>query len=157
MGDVVKCVGLVVTISVSFAVVNGRAINQPQASQQSQTSRQADADAVAGNNQSVDEGVPITDDLVKRKCATCHNADDKGRLSRISFRRTTPEGWEETIKRMVGLNGLQLDQAEGRDILRYLADHLGLAPEEAKPAAFEVEHRIIEYRYTADKDTEETC
>jgi quinohemoprotein amine dehydrogenase len=155
MHNVVKLVGLAVSISVLFAVVSGRAIDRPQASQQSQTA--PPSGAAAGNNQDVDEGVPITDDLVKRKCSTCHKADEKGRLSRISYRRTTPEGWQETIRRMVGLNGLQLDQAEGRDILRYLADHLGLAPEEAKPAAFEAEHRSIDYRYTADKNTEDTC
>src|SRR5262249_686497 len=42
-------------------------------------------------------------------------------------------------------------------IVRYLADHHGLAPEEAKPADFEVERRLIDFKYTADKDTESTC
>src|SRR5207249_2311497 len=88
---------------------------------------------------------------------SCHRADEKNRLTRISFRRTTPEGWEETIKRMVTLNGVKLEPAEAREILRYLADHHGLAPEEAQPAAFEVERRIIDYKYAADKDTEQTC
>jgi quinohemoprotein amine dehydrogenase len=104
-----------------------------------------------------DEGVAVTSDLVKRKCGTCHRPDDKGRLSRISYRRTTPEGWEQTIKRMVTLNNVPLEPAEAREILRYLADHHGLAPEEAKPAAFEVERRLIEYTYAADKDTGELC
>jgi len=153
MCDVVKRVA--VAISVWFAVVCGWTVSQPQALQQSQASRPPEA--AAGTNPGLDEGVPISNDLVKRKCSACHKADEKGHLSRISYRRTTPEGWEETIKRMVGLHGLQLDQAEGREILRYLADHLGLAPEEAKAASFEVEHRIVDYRYTADKDTEETC
>jgi quinohemoprotein amine dehydrogenase len=84
-------------------------------------------------------------------------ADDKGRLTRISFRRTTPEGWQETIKRMVSLNNVKLEPAEARDIVRYLADHHGLAPEEAQPAAFEVERRQLDFKYAADKDTEETC
>lgn len=104
-----------------------------------------------------DEGVPVTSDLVRQKCASCHRADDKGRLTRISFRRTTPEGWQETIKRMVTLNNVTLEPAEARDILRYLADHHGLAPEEAQPAAFEVERRQIDFKYTGDKDTEQTC
>src|SRR5438067_1820414 len=103
------------------------------------------------------EGVPVTSDLVKQKCSSCHKADDKGRLSRISYRRTTPEGWEETIKRMVSLNNVKLEPAEARDIVRYLADDHGLAPDEAKPAAFEAERRQIDYKYTADKDTERTC
>src|SRR5204863_1646411 len=103
------------------------------------------------------EGVPVTSDLVKQKCSSCHKADDKGRLTRISYRRTTPEGWQETIKRMVTLNSVALEPAEARDIVRYLADHHGLAPEEAQPAAFEVERRQIDFKYSADKDTEETC
>ena len=103
-----------------------------------------------------DEGIPVTSDLVKRKCGSCHRADEKGRLTRISYRRTTPEGWEQTIKRMITLNNLAFEPAEARDVLRYLSDRHGLAPEEAKPAAFEVERRQIEYTY-ADKDTNELC
>ncbi len=109
------------------------------------------------NPDAVDEGIPVTSDLVKQKCASCHRADDKSRMTRISYRRTTPEGWEETIKRMVSLNNVKLQPAEARDIVRYLADRHGLAPEEAKPAAFEVERAIVEYKYKADKDTEGTC
>ena len=101
-----------------------------------------------------DEGIPVTSDLVKQKCSSCHKADDKGRLTRISFRRTTPEGWEETIKRMVSLNNVKIEPSEAREVLRYLADRHGLAPEEAKPAAFEVERRQIDYKYTGDRDTE---
>jgi quinohemoprotein amine dehydrogenase len=104
-----------------------------------------------------DDGIPVTNALVRQKCAACHRADEKGRMTRISYRRTTPEGWEETIKRMVTLNDVKIEPAEAREILRYLADHHGLAPEEAKPGAFEVERRMIDYKYTGDKDTEETC
>jgi quinohemoprotein amine dehydrogenase len=104
-----------------------------------------------------EQGFPIANDTVRRKCGTCHRADEKGRLSRISFRRTTPEGWEETIKRMVSLNHVSIEPAEAREVLRYLADHQGLAPEEAAPASFETERRIIEFQYTADRDTERTC
>jgi len=104
----------------------------------------------------LDAGIAISSDLVRRTCSPCHNEDEKHRLSRISWRRTTPEGWEETIKRMVSLNGLKLEPAEAREILKYLADHLGLAPEEARPAAFEVEKQMIDYKFP-DKDTESTC
>src|SRR5919201_4011338 len=117
----------------------------------------ASPDTKTSNPDAVDEGIPVTSDLVKQRCSSCHKADDKGRLTRISYRRTTPEGWEETIKRMVSLNGVRLQPDEAREIVRYLADHHGLAPEEAKPAAFEVEKRQIDYKYTADKDTERTC
>src|SRR5204863_2409711 len=111
----------------------------------------------SSNADAVDEGIPVTSDLVKQRCGSCHRADDKGRMTRISYRRTTPEGWEQTIKRMVSLNNVKLEPAEARDIVRYLADHHGLAPEEAQPAAFEVERRQIDFKYTADKDTEDTC
>jgi quinohemoprotein amine dehydrogenase len=102
------------------------------------------------------EGIPVTSDLVRQQCGACHKSDEKKNMTRISFRRTTPEGWQETIKRMVSLNGVQLEPDAARQILRYLADNHGLAPEEALPAAFEVEKRMIDYKYT-DKDTESTC
>src|SRR5204863_6315996 len=86
-----------------------------------------------------------------------HRADDAGRMSRISYRRASPENWELTIKRMVSLNDVRLEPAEARDILKYLADDHGLAPEEVRPAAFEPERRLVEFQYAADKDTSDTC
>jgi quinohemoprotein amine dehydrogenase len=122
-----------------------------------QTSAPQSQVAAAETTERNDEGIPVTSDLVKRKCGTCHQADEKGRLSRISYRRTTPEGWEQTIKRMITLNNVAMEPAEARDVVRYLADRHGLAPEEAKAAAFEVERRLIEYVYAGDKDTNELC
>jgi quinohemoprotein amine dehydrogenase len=121
------------------------------------SSQQAQAAAGDSADRAVDEGIPVTSDLVKRKCGTCHRPDEKGRLTRISYRRTTPEGWEQTIKRMITLNNLAMEPAEARDILRYLADRHGLAPDEAKAASFEAERRLIEYVYAADKETNELC
>src|SRR6202162_5260834 len=51
----------------------------------------------------LEAGIPITNELVRKTCSPCHKVDDKQRLSRISWRRTTPEGWEQTIKRMISL------------------------------------------------------
>lgn len=110
-----------------------------------------------GKDPQADEGIPIDNALVKRACAGCHPSDDKGRMSRISYRRTTPEGWQETIKRMVALNGVVLKPEEAKQIVKYLANHLGLAPEEARPGQFEVERKLIEWKYAADNDTEQTC
>jgi quinohemoprotein amine dehydrogenase len=104
-----------------------------------------------------DEGFPIQSDLVRSKCGSCHRSDDKGRMSRISYRRATPENWERTIRRMVTLNHAVLEPADARNILKYLSDHQGLAPEEDRPIAFDAERRTIEYSYTADKDTADTC
>lgn len=104
-----------------------------------------------------DDGIPIDNDLVRTRCGGCHRSDDKKRMSRISYRRATPENWERTIKRMVALNHATLEPADARAILKYLADHLGLAPEELRPIEFEPEHRMVEFSYTADKDTADTC
>jgi quinohemoprotein amine dehydrogenase len=136
--------GLLTTLAVSAS--------SPAAQQQ-----QAAAPPQQADSEKKDEGIPVTSPLVRQRCGSCHRADEQGRMTRISYRRTTPEGWEQTIKRMVSLNDVKLEPSDARDILRYLADHHGLAPEEARPGAFEVERRMIDYKYTADKDTEETC
>lgn len=102
------------------------------------------------------EGIPITSELVQKSCVQCHRLDEQNRMSRISYRRTTPEGWQLTIKRMVSLNETKIEPEEARLILKYLANNLGLAPEEARPAAFEVERRLIHHEY-ADRLTEQVC
>jgi len=104
-----------------------------------------------------EEGIAITDATVQKACGSCHRPDDKGQLSRISFQRNTPEGWQMQIQRMAALNGLNIDPATARTVVKYLSDHLGLAPEEAKPAAWEAERRLIDYKYTANADAESTC
>lgn len=102
-------------------------------------------------------GYPITDQTVVQACQGCHVRDSTGRMSRISYARKTPEGWEMSIRRMVALNGARLDPNTARAVLRYLADHQGLAPAEMQPGRFEAERRMIDYRYTADTRTETTC
>ena len=104
----------------------------------------------------VASGIPIASELVRTSCSPCHKLDEQQRLSRISWRRATPEGWEHTIKRMVELNGLQIEPAAAREVLKYLANNLGLAPEEARRASFEAEKRTQDYHYP-DKDTDEVC
>jgi quinohemoprotein amine dehydrogenase len=89
-----------------------------------------------------EEGIPVTNELTVTKCGSCHAKDAKGNLSRISWIRTTPEGWEEAIKRMVRLNGLTIDPSDAKIILKYLSTYHGLAPEEARPVMYMAEHRI---------------
>ncbi len=89
-----------------------------------------------------EEGIPVTNPLVLAKCGTCHMQDAKGNLSRISYERSTPEGWEQAIKRMVRLNGLTLTPEEAKSILKYLSTYHGLAPEEAKSILYMAEHRV---------------
>jgi quinohemoprotein amine dehydrogenase len=123
---------------------------------QAASTQKPDAPATAKPEDDKD-GTPITNDVVKTVCGGCHVSDAKGRMSRISYRRTTPEGWQETIRRMVTLNKADIEPAQARTIVKYLSDQLGLAPEEAKPAAFEVERRLIDFKYTANADTERVC
>src|SRR3979409_1889465 len=77
-----------------------------------------------------DEGLREKGERARPRCGSCHKADDKMRMTRISYRRASPENWEKTIKRMVSLNHVTLDPADARNILKYLSDHNGLAPEE---------------------------
>jgi quinohemoprotein amine dehydrogenase len=88
------------------------------------------------------EGIPVTNKLAVSKCGGCHQPDAKGNLTRISWVRTTPEGWELAIKRMIRLNGVNVTPAEAREIVQYLATSHGLAPEEAAPALYEAERRL---------------
>jgi quinohemoprotein amine dehydrogenase len=121
-----------------------------------QTTAPSQATAAASKGKP-EEGIPITNATVQKACAPCHTVDDKQQISRISFRRNTPEGWQETIRRMVALNNLRIDPQTAREVVRDLSNNLGLAPEEARPAAFEVERRIVDFKYTANADAENVC
>lgn len=88
------------------------------------------------------EGIPIDDQLTITKCGGCHQRDANGMMRRLSYMRTSPEVWEQAIKRMVRLNGVALKPEEARTILKYLSANNGLAPEEAKPVFWEAEHRL---------------
>ncbi len=78
-------------------------------------------------------------------------------MSRISFQRNTPEGWQLVIQRMASLNGLNIEPETARQVVKYLSNNLGLAPEEARPAAWDAERRPIDFKYTASTDAESTC
>lgn len=102
-------------------------------------------------------GIPVTDALTTEKCGTCHAPDAKGNLSRISWVRTTPEGWSQAIKRMVKLNGLQITPDESRAVVRYLATWHGLAPEEARPVMYLPEHRIVDEAAIPNDNVRQAC
>ncbi|MBM3762677.1 MAG: quinohemoprotein amine dehydrogenase subunit alpha [Acidobacteria bacterium] len=88
--------------------------------------------------------IPVTDPLVVAKCSGCHSKDEKGNLSRISWVRSAPEGWQQAIKRMVRLHGVSLKPEEARKVVQYLSDQHGLAPEEAKPGIYYFEKRHLD-------------
>src|ERR1700722_150999 len=92
----------------------------------------------------LEEGIPVTNQLVIDKCGSCHTRDAKGNMARISWERSTPEGWEEAIKRMVRLRGVSLTPEEARTVVKYLSTDHGLAPEEAVPVAYYAERRIVD-------------
>src|SRR5215831_12208377 len=91
-----------------------------------------------------EKGIPVTDPLVKAKCGGCHTSDDRGNMLRISWERATPEGWEHAVQRMILLDDVDLTPSETTHIIQYLSTHHGLAPEEAKGVAYDVERRIHE-------------
>ncbi|HWF48993.1 MAG TPA: quinohemoprotein amine dehydrogenase subunit alpha [Bryobacteraceae bacterium] len=92
----------------------------------------------------IEEGIPVTNRLVIDKCSGCHTRDAKGNMLRISWERSTPEGWEEAIKRMVRLRGVSLTPEQARSIVKYLSTDHGLAPEEAASIEFYAEKRIVD-------------
>jgi quinohemoprotein amine dehydrogenase len=106
-------------------------------------------------------GIPVTDQLVIDSCDRCHAVDDDGMMTRVSYMRKSPEGWQQSIRRMVTLNDAELDAETARDIVRYLSDSHGLAPEELRPGRFEVERRLIDWSYEesheGDEDVDRVC
>lgn len=102
-------------------------------------------------------GIPVTDKLTIEKCGACHTADNKGNLSRISWTRATPEAWSQAIKRMVKLNGAQLTPEEARNVVKYLANSHGLAPEEAKTVMYIPERRILDETIIPNDNVRQAC
>jgi quinohemoprotein amine dehydrogenase len=105
------------------------------------------AKAVLAQNKPPVEGIPIDHKLTIEKCGGCHKTDQNGMMGRLSFMRTTPEIWQQTIKRMMRLNGVVATPAEVREIVKYLSNNNGLAPEEQETAFWEVDHSLPGHQY----------
>ena len=104
-----------------------------------------------------DEGIPVTDADVLKACGSCHVRDDKQRMTRISYRRATPENWELTVRRMMSLNKVQIPPDVARRVIKSLSDSHGLAPEEARSIMFDAERRLVDFTYSADMETNDLC
>jgi quinohemoprotein amine dehydrogenase len=89
-----------------------------------------------------EQGIPVANALVIAKCANCHARDEHGMMQYVSWERTTPEGWQDVLKRMIVLNGVSLTPPEGRALVAYLSASHGLAPEEARPVMYDAERLI---------------
>ena len=111
----------------------------------------------SGVAQSAEEGIPITDGLVRAKCGGCHAADTQGRLDRISSLRLTPEGWQDEVKRAIVLNGASLNAGEARAVVNSLSATLGLAPEESRPFLYEAERRVQDETALGDDNLRKAC
>ncbi|WP_039997591.1 quinohemoprotein amine dehydrogenase subunit alpha [Sphingomonas sanxanigenens] len=114
----------------------------------------ADGDKAAVESE---DGIPVTDRLTIEKCGACHQQDEKGNMSRISWARTTPEGWSQAIKRMVRLNGLEITPDESRAVVKYLSTWHGLAPEEARPVMYLPEKRIVDEALIPNDSVRQAC
>ena len=123
-------IALMVSIGVPFA--------------SAQTTQPPDPPKETTSKEIKEAGFPVHNPLVVAKCGGCHHQDADGNMTRISWVRTTPEGWEEAIKRMVRLNGLRIAPDEAREILRYLSDAHGLAPAEAQPVDYMAQQRTVD-------------
>lgn len=112
----------------------------------------------AGTLLAADEpaGLPVTSDLVKNACGGCHEQDDQGRMTRISYERKTPEAWELTMKRMMRTGRVQLSPEQAKEVVRYLADNHGLAPAEARGVLYRAEKRP-HLEEPVSEDVGQTC
>jgi len=102
-------------------------------------------------------GLAVTDPLIVQKCGGCHFDAGGGMLSRISYLRKAPEAWELSVKRMLRLQNVQLTPDEAKRVVRYLADHHGLARAEAEKALYEAERRIHWSEEAHEQDLRSSC
>jgi hypothetical protein len=65
--------------------------------------------------------IPIEDQVTIAKCGGCHLRSENGVMRRLSYIRTTPEVWEQAIKRMVRLHGVTVSREDASHIVRYLS------------------------------------
>ncbi|HWE51722.1 MAG TPA: quinohemoprotein amine dehydrogenase subunit alpha [Bryobacteraceae bacterium] len=87
-------------------------------------------------------GIPVSSPLVIAKCGTCHARDERGNMERISWARSTPEGWQDVVRRMAIEHNVPLTQAEAVEIVKSLSGSHGLAPAESKPVMYLIERRV---------------
>ncbi len=113
--------------------------------------------------QSVNNTSPIGKQLLQTNCLGCHTPTDSG-LSRISKQRKTPEGWEMTINRMRLMHGLHLTEGNLKlnnsalhELVKYLADIQGLAPQETTNHRYLMEQDLNRVENVDNEQVAVTC
>lgn len=102
-------------------------------------------------------GIPIDDPLVHTHCSKCHQLDARQLMTRISYLRKSPEGWSESLKRMIRLHGLQISPGDAKAIVRSLSNSNGLARSEAERGLYESERRVHWSEEQRDEDFRRAC
>lgn len=102
-------------------------------------------------------GIKVTDPVTIQHCGGCHKVGDDGLMSRVSFMRKGPEGWEMSLKRMIRHHDLQFSPQEARQMIRYLAHHHGLARGEAERGLYDAERRVHWSEAEADQELRQAC
>jgi quinohemoprotein amine dehydrogenase len=102
-------------------------------------------------------GIPVTDMLIQARCVGCHPRDERGHMTRISYMRKSPEGWQDTLRRMGRLYQVQLTPAEAKHMVRYLANEHGLTRSEAERALYESERRVHWSEEHHEVDFKQAC
>lgn len=74
--------------------------------------------------------------LVWKKCVSCHNPDENGKMAGIEDIRTSPEEWTVIVDRMRRLYDVPIKNGEMATLLKELAATQILRPEEAAQVAY---------------------
>ena len=111
---------------------------------------------VAGQN-SLAQCIPVASELVRGTCGGCHQVDSHLCMSRISYQRKTPEGWEDTVRRMGRMNGIPSSASQAREIIRYLADTQGLTSSEVQGIAYALEKQLNVQENVPNEDVRNLC
>lgn len=118
--------------------------------------------ALSGLVFSAQAGSP--EQIIRNNCVGCHIPESDGKLSRISYQRRTPEGWEMTIARMQLMHHVRISDQEIpitdeviRKLVKYFADRQGLAPSETAKHRYILERRLNVFEQHEDAEFAVMC
>ncbi len=167
---------LIVWLFIALAAFGGRTVSgQESRSRDDRASRPSGAESRPGEDAEGDEaaraakkkrdeqpkrGIPVTERLLFAHCTACHATEERDGqkyLSRISYLRKSPEGWELSVKRMIRQHNLSMTPDDAREIVAYLSNDHGLTRAEAERGLAESERRVHWSDASADKEFRETC